>query len=381
MPWQEQTTMELRREFVHLAASEAIPMRTLCQRFGISRKTGYKWLARAADAGEAGLIDRSRRPHRSPARTPPDIEAQVLALRDAHPRWGGRKLHHRLVALGVPNVPSPSTITAILARHGRLDPAASAQRHHPQRFEHPEPNALWQIDFLGHLPLGHGRVHPLCVLDDHARYALALVACANEQRPTVQAQLTTCFRHYGLPWVMLADNGPPWGATNHLGALTRLGAWLVRHDIAIWHGAPAHPQTQGKVERFHQTVLAECLAPHAYPDLTTCQRGFDRWRTIYNHERPHEALAYQVPADRYRPSSRPFLEQLPPIEYGPDDLVRRVYDKGQIRYDGRLLFVSEALAGEPVAVRPTLVDGVVDVYYCHHRLTTLDLRTDAEMRD
>jgi transposase InsO family protein len=378
MPWQEYDRMELRTEFVRLATQDAIPMTELCRRFGISRKTGYKWLERYRAAGSDGLADRSRRPARSPARTSVEVEAAVLALRDAHPAWGGRKLHHRLVALGVTDAPSPSTITAILHRHGRIAPAASAMRQPPIRFEHAEPNALWQLDFLGHQPLATGRVHPLCVIDDHSRYALGLVACANEQRPTVQTHLERLFRQYGLPGAILADNSPPWGVTTHPGHLTTLGAWLVRLGIEIWHGRPYHPQTQGKVERFHQTVTAEVLAPYRYPDLAACQHAFDRWRPIYNHARPHEALGDQTPGARYRPSVRPFPPTLPPIAYGPGDVVCRVYDKGQIRYSNRLYYVSEALAGQPVAVRPTLTDGVVEVYFCQQQVTTLDLRQDTD---
>lgn len=375
MPWQEVTSMESRQEFLTLARNDTEPgsFRALCRRFGIAPKTGYKWLARAAAEGEDGLADRSRRPHTSPTRTPAAVEAVVLEVRDAHPRWGGRKLRQRLLDLGHTTVPSASTITAILQRHGRIAPEATRQRQAVQRFEHPAPNALWQMDFMGHLPLGQGRVHPLVVVDDHARYCLGLEACANEQRTTVQPILTRLFERYGLPWAMLTDNGPPWGVTHAPRALTRLGAWLVRLDIELWHGRPKHPQTQGKVERLHQTIGAEILPPYGYPDLARCQVAFNDWRTVYNHARPHEALGLQVPASRYQPSPRPFPRTLPDIVYGPDDLVRMVYGAGQISLERRQVFISEILYGEPVAVRPTMVDGRFDVYYCRHHLRTIDL--------
>jgi transposase InsO family protein len=366
--------MDLRHEFVTLAQTQTVPMRELCRRFGISPKTGYKWLARAAFGGPAALADRSRRPLTSPTRTVAEVEARVLDLRDQHPCWGGRKLRARLLALEIANVPSASTITAILRRHDRLHLAASATRRDPVRFEHTRPNALWQLDFLGDQPLGAGRVHPLCVLDDHARYAVGLFACPNERIATVQPLLEHCFQVYGLPEAILADNAPPWGVPQGpRGALTRLGAWLARLDVQLWHGLPYHPQTQGKVERFHQTVTAEVLRPSRLPDLARCQAAFDAWRPVYNHERPHQALGDAIPASRYRPSPRPFPATLPEIVYGPDDLVRRVYGAGQVMLHGHTLYISEALRGEPVALRPTARDGVYDVFYCRHRLRTIDL--------
>ena len=318
MPWQEVSTMSLRQEFVQLAQQPDANVSQLCRRFGISRKTAYKWLARFADDGPAGLADHSRRPHATPYRTAATIEARILTLRDQHPCWGPRKLAARLAALGVPDIPAPSTIGAILRRHGRIAAGEAAKHTAWQTFERAAPNDVWQLDFLGHLPVGSGRVHPLCILDDHSRYALGLFACPDEQGTTVQAHLITCFRRYGLPWAILSDNGPPWGVTHPGGALTWLGAWLLRLDIAVWHGRPGHPQTQGKVERFHRTVAAEVLTPYAYPDLPRCQAALDGWRTVYNHERPHQALALAVPASRYRLSPRPYPEVLAPIAYGPD---------------------------------------------------------------
>jgi transposase InsO family protein len=378
MPWRKVDIVDLRREFVTLAQTETLPMRELCRRFGISPKTGYKWLGRHARGGADALADHSRRPHASPTRTVADLEARVVALRDQHPRWGGRTLHARLLTLGVRDVPSPSTITDILRRHGRLDPATSAARRVPQRFEHPVPNALWQLDFLGHQPLGRGRVHPLCVLDDHARYAVGLFACANERIATVQPLLARCFQTYGLPDAILADNAPPWGVPQTGGALTRLGAWLVRLDIQVWHGRPHHPQTQGKVERFHQTVTAEVLRAGGYPDLARCQAALDAWRPVYNHERPHQALGLATPASRYQPSPRAFPATLPEIVYAPDDTVRHVHGAGQIGFGGRVLYISEALCGEPVALRPTTTDGVYDLYYCRQYLRSIDLTHPAD---
>jgi transposase InsO family protein len=376
MPWQERTVMAERQEFVAFACREEANIAALCRRFGISRKTAYKWLARA-EAGQTCLADRSRRPHRSPGITPPAVEAAVVALRREHPAWGGRKLHHALARQGmVEPIPAPSTITAILRRHGLLppDPVPRAV----MRFAHPASNDLWQLDFMGHRPLARGRVHPLTVVDDHSRFALSLTACADERQGTVQAQLTAIFRRYGLPRIILSDNGSPWASAG-MGGITALEAWWLRLGIEPWHGQAYHPQTQGKVERLHGTIAAEVFAQRQFPDLATTQTAFDRFRTRYNHERPHEALKYAVPADRYRPSSRPFPETLPEIVYGPDDAVRVVTVHGSIQWQGRRVFVSRGLVGQPVAVRPTPEDGCWEIYFCHRSVATIDRHDRSEV--
>ena len=327
MPLQERTTMDLRQEFVMLASQEGANMRELCRRYGISPTTGYRYRDRWHAAGTAGLADRSRRPHTSPIRTPPAIEAAVVALRDAHPAWGGRKLHHVLARQDVVQpLPAPSTITAILRRAGRLAPPERSTRD-AQRFEAEYANDLWQLDFMGEPDLPTGRVYPLTLLDDHSRFALVVAACPHAREDLVRAHLTAAFRRYGLPRRILTDNGPPWGPAG-AGGLTALEAWWLRLGIAVTHGRPHHPQTQGKLERLHRTMWAEVTGIRDLPDLATAQRRFDAWRTVYNGARPHEALAYAVPAARYQLSARPFPAELPPIVYGPDDAVRKVQGQG-----------------------------------------------------
>jgi transposase InsO family protein len=370
MPWQERSSMSERQDFVAFAAQEGTTIAALCRHFGISRTTGYTWLARAAH-GETTWADRSRRPHTSPRRTTPEREAAVLAKRHAHPAWGGRKLHHALAREGMVQPPAPSTITAILRRHGLL--AATPPPRDFVRFEHEASNALWQMDFMGHRALDADRVHPLTLLDDHSRFALTLTACANEQHATVKAQVTAVFRRYGLPRGILSDHGSPWGSAG-MGGLTSLEAWLLQLGVEPWHGRAYHPQTQGKVERFHGTIAAEVFAQRHFPDLATTQTAFDRFRTVYNHERPHEALAYAVPASRYQPSPRPFPETLPEIVYGPEDAVRIVTVHGSIQWQRRRAFVGRGLVGQPVAVRSTPQDGRWEVYFCHRQVATIDRR-------
>lgn len=364
--------VSLRYEFVRLAEREGANVQDLCRRFTITPPTAYKWLGRYAEEGKAGLVDRSRRPHRSPQRTAAALEQAVLEIRDAHPAWGGRTIHKVLLdKVGGP-VPSPSTITAILHRHDRIAPAERAQRDW-QRFEHPRPNDLWQMDFKGHFPTGDGRCHPLTIIDDHSRFAIGLQACGDERTQTVQERLRAIFRVYGLPHRLLMDNGSPWGSdTAH--PRTPLTVWLLRLGVRVSHGRPYHPQTQGKGERFHRTLKAEVLQGRHFADLSACQAAFDRWRTVYNTERPHQALGLAVPISRYAPSPRPFPETLPPIEYGDGDLVRKVGAEGKVNFKGRTFKVGRALRGYPVALRPAASDGVWSVWFMTHPIAELDLR-------
>ena len=381
MPWKESTPMSQRKEFVMLATAADTNLSQLCARFGISRKTGYKWRARFQTGQVQALADRSRRPHHSPRRSAANIEEQVLALRDEHPAWGGRKLHARLLALGHAKVPAASTITAILHRYQRIAPEESQQHKRFQRFEHPEPNDLWQMDFKGDFATAAGRCHPLTVLDDHSRFALALRACTNQRTETVQHALTAVFRRYGLPWRMTMDNGFPWGV--YLGGRcrwTRFTVWLLRLGISVSHSRPFHPQTQGKDERFHRTLKVELLGDYAWRDLHECQQRFEHWREQYNCQRPHEALQMQVPAARYRLSVRPFPEHLPAVEYPSDASVRRVQKNGLIYWHHQGYFVGEAFQGLDVALRPTNKDGWYEVYFCQHQVATLDLTQPSKRR-
>jgi transposase InsO family protein len=376
MPWKETTTMSLRTEFILLAELEGANFSQLCRRFGISRKTGYKWRKRYREGGESGLADRSRRPHHSPRRSPAETEAAVVGVRREHPAWGGRKIKAYLKRKGQAQLPSPSTITEILRRNDQID-AEEAAKHRPfQRFEMEQPNQLWQMDFKGYFALEEGGYcHPLTVLDDHSRFLVGLKACPNEARQTVQAQLCDIFRCYGLPERMLMDNGSPWGddAENPHTILT---AWLLRLGVQISHGHPYHPQTQGKDERLHRTLQDELLSRYSLTNLPTCQVHFDRWRDVYNFERPHEALQMQSPYCRYQPSPRPFPEVLPPILYDTRDIVRKVDQAGKISFRNRSFRVGKAFRYNPVALRPTLMDGNYDIYFCHQKVAQISLRED-----
>lgn len=241
MPWKECTCMSVRLEFVTLALGEGANIALLCRRFGVSRKTGYKWIKRYRSGGPVALVDASRRPKTSPRISSPEIQQAVVDLRRKHPAWGGRKIAAILTRRNHPEVPAPSTMAGILRRHGLLDPLESQKRQPFKRFVYPKPNDLWQMDFKGHVALSSGgRCHPLTLLDDHSRYSLTLAACGNEQTLTVQQHLICAFRRYGMPNRILADNGPPWGTcgADIAEPWTQLGglAFTAQHSGDSWPG-------------------------------------------------------------------------------------------------------------------------------------------------
>jgi len=377
MPWKTQTHMSQRHEFVLLASEVGINFRQLCRRYRLSPKTGYKWLKRFRTGGVAALGDRSRRPQSSPHTCAAGIANKVIALRQKHPTWGGRKLRRRLHDLQEVAVPAASTCTAILRRAQLLAPDAGVGHTAWQRFERALPNELWQMDFKGHFATQAGpRCHPLTVLDDHSRFNLVLAACGDEQGRTVQAPLTAAFNLYGLPDSLLCDNGPPWGNADSACPHTALTVWLLRLGVRVVHGRPYHPQTQGKDERFHRTLREELLAQCTWRDLAHCAERFPGFRECYNCERPHDALEGATPVSRYRPSPRSLPAALPAIDYPAHDTVRCVRSAGIVSFGGQTWQIGRAFAGLSIGLRPsTQADGQWEVFFCHHRLGHLDLTT------
>lgn len=375
MGWQEVSVADQRREFVMLASLEGANVSTLCERFGISRETGYLWLRRFA-AGERSFENRSRRPWHSPRRLSDEQEAKILVVRDAHPAWGARKIAAVLRREGL-HPPATSTVHAVLLRHGRV--AADRPGCAYGRFERQAPNALWQMDFKGRVRLAGGAwLHPLTVIDDHSRFAVGLAACANQQTQTVRARLEATFRHHGLPEAIYVDNGSPWGG-GRPGQWTPLRLWLLKLGIQTIHSKPYHPQGRGKNERFHRSLAAEVLALAPLRDFDDAQAAFDRWRHIYNRERPHQALDFATPAERYRPSPRSFPETLPVPTYDQSEIVRRVGStKAYIAFRNRLWKVPEAFFGETLAIRPRLPDGCFAICFGAHQIASIDLNNKTE---
>jgi transposase InsO family protein len=365
VPWRESTCMSQRREFIDEAGRRELSFSALCRKYGVSRKTGYKYLARK-DAAEL-----SRRPRTSPRKTMAAVEALVCELRRQEPVWGGRKIRDRLLLDGVTALPAPSTISDILRRHGLLSPPLRPQRD-LMRFEAEQPNDLWQMDFKGPLQTAGGPCLALTVLDDHSRFLVCLAACPDQQTETVQEALAGAFRIYGLPRRILCDNGAPWGHdAQH--RFTRLVAWLMRLGIRVSHGRPYHPQTQGKDERFHRTLSDELLSRHEaeWRDLSDVATAFAVYRDRYNDYRPHEALGGIPPAWRYTASPRGLPDGLPEPVYQPSDLLRRAGKDRRFTFRGKSYRVGKAFVGQTIALRAN-EQGGWDVYYCWQRLGQLD---------
>ena len=369
MSWEEVSTVQLRTEFVLLARQEGANVRQLCRRFNISPSAAYKWLSRFETSGTEGLNNQSRRPKTSPKRCADEVEKQILTVSQEYAAWGARKLKRVLEDKGLA-MPSVSTVHAVLQRHSRVDPKAAEIKPFI-RFEHEAPNDLWQMDFKGHVGMRHGRCHPLTILDDHSRFSLCIAACANQQRQTVEEQLVGVFRRYGLPQRMTMDNGSPWG--DQTGVYTALEVWLMRQGIRVSHSRPYHPQTQGKIERFHRSLKAEVLQSQCFIDLVGAQKAFDIWRETYNQKRPHQALGMGVPASRYSSSPLEYQETRPVLEYAEGDLVRKVQGNGEMYWRSSQFLIGKAFIGELIAIRGTTEDGIYDVYWSRHRIARIDL--------
>ena len=345
MPWRETHVRDQRLAFVAAAMRPEANRRALCREFGVSPQTGYKWLTRTRAEGLLnGVTDRSRRPHHSPDRTPAAVEAQIVALRREY-GWAGQKLQRLLRDRGI--ACGAATIDRIIRRHGLTDPDEQ-HRPAPQRFARATPNALWQMDFKGQYPVRSGWLWPLSVVDDATRYAVGLAAMPQPTGRLVQAQLVRVFERYGVPEAILCDHGVPWWNAMSGHGLTHLSVFLLEQDIQLLHGAVAHPQTQGKVERFHRT-LGRRLRQWGVPTTSAAfARALARFEHEYNHVRPHAALALDVPAAHYQPSPRAFVPEPRAWTYPAPALIRRVDCNGAIHYDRRAYFVCHALATRDV---------------------------------
>ena len=383
MPWKETCIMDQRIAFVMSWLRDEAPMRVLCMAYGISRKTGYKWLERYHAEGAAGLEDRSRAPHGHGRRMAPEIASAVLALRRDRPHWGPRKLRAILEGRD-PSVgwPAASTIGDLLRQHGLSDrrrrrPSIPGLVGETAFAPITAPNDLWCIDFKGWFRTGDGqRCDPLTITDADSRYALVCQIVEPQHGP-VEAVVLAAFKHYGLPKAIRSDNGPPF-ATVGPGGLSRLSLGWLKAGIALERIAPGQPQQNGRHERFHRTLKQETSKPPA-ATFGEQQARFDAFCHDYNHHRPHEALGQKPPASRWRPSPRRYPEALAQPWYDAHHAVRRVRPSGEIKWGGRAVFVSQTLAGEPVGIAETR-DGAWLVRYAHIDLGIIDPTTSRLIR-
>ncbi len=352
MPWTETSPMTERQRFIDEALRGETSLSELCRRFGISRKTGHKWVRRYLEGCE--LTDRSRRPHTSPRAVRAWLEDAIVEARRQRPRWGPRKVRAALLRANPGAVlPSVSTFAVIFTRNGLVRPRR--RRHRTPPFSAPfgaisAPNALWCVDFKGQFLVGRTRCYPLTVMDAFSRYLLACVALRRPDGEAVRRAFEAIFAAFGLPAAIRTDNGPPF-ATAGPGGLSRLAAWWLKLGIRHERIAPGHPEQNGRHERMHLTLKQATAMPPA-TTLRAQQRAFDRFRAEYNQERPHEALGDQVPAACYEPSPRAL--PAPPwgrdLAYPPEFETVRVRKDGRVAWNGRSVLLSAALRHERVGL-------------------------------
>jgi putative transposase len=356
MPWKEHRKMSLKMEFVEKASRPGARVSDLCREYGVSRETGYKWLNRFKREGYDGLEERSRAPRSSPLMKAEELVQAVLAAREAHPRWGPKKLQVVVRRRFGEETPSESTIARILRRFGQVKarrsrrPLSVVERAPQMTAE--APNDVWTVDFKGWWRSLDGyRCEPLTVRDAFSRYLLSVIVLASTAEAGVREVFEQLFRKYGLPKAIQSDNGTPFIAVRGRGGLTRLSAWWVSLGIKIVRSRPACPQDNGGHERMHADMSAEV---QAFPASTRedQQRALSKWRKEFNDVRPHEALGGKVPAEVYKPSVRRRLD-VPAFKHPDHWLKRNVVSKQEVfMLEGESYMVGSAFVGHVIALEP-----------------------------
>jgi transposase InsO family protein len=355
MPWRESDAMDQRLRFVGECLAGVETMTGLCEAYGVSRRTGYKWLERYRERGPAGLEERSRAPHRHGRATSAALVDLIVQVKLSWPAWGPRKI---VAWLGRrhPELewPSHSTAGEILKRAGLVERRRRVRRAPGGGGEltvSGQPNHVWAIDHKGWVSLGDGsRCEPLTITDDYSRYALAISAGRNTRASEARPVMERVFREYGLPEVIRSDNGVPFSSTSVTG-LSALSVWWIKLGVRPERIARGKPQQNGRHERFHGTLL-QAMRPPEHDRPSQAER-FEAFRRDYNHERPHEALGQLPPACLYTPSHRPMPRRLPEPDYPLGLTVRRIRTNGELKWRGALHMVCSALAGERIGVEQT----------------------------
>ena len=364
MSWETKTVMEQREQFVAEVLEGRETISALCRKYEISRKTGYKWLSRAAEGLQ--LCDQSRRPHQQPSKTAEDIEQKIIRMRLDHPAWGGKKIHAALEAAGIKGLPSDKTCCNIIKRNGLVNPAESARHTAYQRFEREHCNEMWQTDFKGDFLLGNGiRCYPLTILDDHSRFSIRIEP--KDSATDVKNSFIAAFQEYGLPNSVLSDNGSQFAGA-HKG-LSTFERFLMDLDILPIHGRPIHPQTQGKIERFHRSLKQEALRTTP-ANMAEAKARLENWRWLYNEVRPHHALGMKTPGSVYQPSTRKYYTPKPYV-YDEGARLIKVNNWGYLRFGPIQLFLSEAMADTRVEIR-FAEDDKFSIIYRNYSIATVD---------
>ena len=366
--------MEEKLRFVFEYDAGEHTMSELCQRYEISRETGYVWLRRYRQAGVAGLVERSRTAHRHSNQMPEELERKVLELRQAHMTWGPRKLK-RVLERDEPGRwwPATSTIGALLQREGLVVLRKKRSRTTPytQPLAHAtDSNRVWCADFKGWFRTADGeRIDPLTISDAHSRYLLRCQAVEKTDTARVQAIFEAAFREYGMPAAIRTDNGPPF-ASSAVAGLSRLAVWWIKLGIVPERIAAGHPEQNGRHERMHRTLKQEVAQPPA-ANRRKQQRALDRFRKEYNQVRPHEALQMNTPAEVYEPSEKKFPACVSAPDYPESMLVRSVRRRGHFRWKKHEVFLSEVLWGEPVGLLP-VDERWFTIYFAQYPIARFD---------
>lgn len=372
MPFEKETVEMKREQFAKEAKERRKTFAALCREYKISRPTGYLWLGRYNDGEE--LSDRSKAPFHTANKTPTDIEEIIIQARNKEPAIGAVKIKRMLENSGVMDIPSASTINAILKRNNLITKEASQAATPYKRFEKESPNIMWQCDFKGHYGLGDGtRCHPLSVIDDHSRFCICSDAKDNERHEDTAESFTHSFETHGMPDTILCDNGNPWG-TSQSGGTTRFEVWLMELGILVIHIRAKHPQTQGKVEKFNASFKDERLKFRTPYDLADADRQRQQYRDFYNNIRPHHALGLDTPAQHYTPSSKAFQRSIEQWDYAQEYETRTIKSSGYLTYGGQGYFLSEAYAGKTIALKPSATDGFVNLFFRQFKIGRLDFR-------
>jgi putative transposase len=359
MPWKETCAMNERLGFVLEVERGERTMSELCRVFGVSRKTGYKMLARYRQFGPAGVEERSRAPHTHPNAMSEQTAAEIVRLRRRFPDWGPLKLLDWLERHPPARVlPAPCTVAELLKREGLVKPRVRKRRATPYGAPFVQavaPNDLWSADFKGQFRMGNGALcYPLTLSDSASRFFLC---CEAMTRPTYAQTRPRCeqvLREYGLPQAIRTDNGEPFASTG-LGGLSQLSLWWIKLGIIPERIRPGHPEQNPRHERLHGTLKRGCAIQ---ANLKQQQRAFDRFRYLYNTERSHQALGRnQTPAMHYQTSARPYPARLPELSYPDTHIVKRVYPSGSMKWVGREWYVAGVLRGELIGLKP-IDDGV-----------------------
>ena len=368
--------MEQREKFIKDLRFGLFCMAELCDRYGVSRKTGYKWIERFEEDGRHGLDDRSRAPKTCPHRIEPVVAYAICDARRRHPTWGPRKIlqwmEPRFPAMVLPAV---STAGDLLARRGLVKKRRRRRPHLHPGVVPPvttAPNDIWGADFKGHFKTRNGiYCYPLTMTDLHSRYLLTCHGLLSTKVVNVFPVFDRAFREYGLPRAIRTDNGVPF-ATTGIHGLSQLNVWWIRLGIQHQRILPASPQQNAKHERMHKTMKAEATHPPC-ANVHSQQREFNRFRNEFNNDRPHDSLNGQTPASCYEASNRTYDGRIPPYEYPAHYTIKRVTNAGTIRFKHRLLFIANALKQNLIGLEE-VDDGVWSIYLCNVLLARLDER-------